>query len=83
MVKQKLQTLTEPFQPVEYTFPLTYDKNKKQRKFRSEWFKSYPWIHYDCKTDSVFCYTCIKADIIGAVNNVEKENMFRIEGFRL
>lgn len=31
------------------------------RKFNKDWFKLFPWIHYDESEDRAFCHTCILA----------------------
>ena len=29
---------------------------KTERSFRAEWCEDYPWLHYDVKLDTAFCY---------------------------
>ena len=49
-----------PNQPQNFDFPRTARKGH-ERSFQSTWFKSFPWLHYDDRTDSAFCFTCVKA----------------------
>ena len=51
----------EPFHPEsDFNFPITVKNNGKKRKANHEWFKERPWLHYDVKTDSIFCFMCQK-----------------------
>ena len=49
--------------PLSYTFlPRTYGKTHvKQRRCLHQWFREFPWMHYDEARDVVFCHTCITA----------------------
>ena len=49
-----------PNQPQNFDFPRTGPKGH-ERSFQPTWFKSFPWLHYDERTDSTFCFTCVKA----------------------
>lgn len=51
-----------PNQPKSFTFSQkSFGKNTKKRSFQPVWFDQRPWLHYDKETDTVFCYTCLKA----------------------
>ena len=49
-----------PNQPQNFDFPRTGPKGH-ERSFQPTWFKSFLWLHYDERTDSAFCFTCVKA----------------------
>ena len=35
--------------------------NGPERSFCKEWYRKFPWLHYDEKKDAVFCFTCMNA----------------------
>ena len=53
----------QPHQPQNFKFPRRKFGQKKivERSCRSDWFKSWPWLHYHEELDVVFCHTCVKA----------------------
>ena len=52
-----------PHQPASFKYPKRKFGQKKvvERSFRSDWFKSWPWLHYNEELDAVFCHVCVKA----------------------
>lgn len=54
---------TEPHQPKELDFPKRSfgKKNAVSRSFQPEWFKKWPFLHYDEANDTVFCHVCLIA----------------------
>ena len=38
---------------------------KKDRSFNANWYSKLPWLYYDTKCDSVYCYTCMTAQTKG------------------
>ena len=53
----------EPHQPVAFTFPKReYGKTIKVRcSFQRQWFRVWPFLHYDEAQDVVYCHTCVTA----------------------
>ena len=56
---------------------------KKERSFNASWYSKFPWLHYDMRSDSVFCYTCMVAHTKGhkAVSG-NADPAFMTRGFR-
>ena len=50
-------------QPHGFSFPKRKfgNKNPVERAFQPTWFSKWPWLHYNEKTDSAFCFMCTKA----------------------
>jgi hypothetical protein len=47
------------YQPPEnFVFPKTLIGKKRERHCQSQWFKIFPWLHYDVEKDAVFCHFC-------------------------
>ena len=71
----------QPHQPIKILFP----KRKyglQKRAFQSTWFETFPWLHYDERSDSVLCFTCSKQYAKGNLKTaVKKEFSFLTEGF--
>jgi len=42
-----------PYQPRNIVFP-----KRNGRKFRSDWYQSFPWLEYSPLTDSAYCFYC-------------------------
>lgn len=76
----KLNNITEPYQPTDIVFPQREIGGVK-RRFSPAWYKTFPWIHYDANSDSVFCFTCIKAARVKAISSTKKEEAFTTRGF--
>ena len=38
---------------------------KKERSFNANWYSKFPWLHYDIKSDSVYCYSRMTAHTKG------------------
>ena len=58
------QDLRGSHQPGDLKFPLTMlgnNQSARQRSCQPACFDRYKWLHYEEKSDSAFCYTCIKA----------------------
>ena len=51
-------------QPPDKVFPKTVF-GKKERSFNVNSCKKFPWLHYDIKSDSAYCYTCMIAHTKG------------------
>ncbi|XP_022168058.1 zinc finger MYM-type protein 1-like [Myzus persicae] len=60
-----------PYQPKNYDFP-----KRGGRKFRSEWFISFPWLEYSPSKDSAYCFYC------RAFPSNKSDITFISEGFR-
>lgn len=50
---------------------------KKQRRFASEWFKSYSWLEYSQSADAAFCFPCRHFH-----SDQNKSEVFTVIGFR-
>ena len=62
--KESLPSLPdEPHHPENFKFPKrSFGKAKPvQYSAQSQWFKTWPFLHYDEGQDVVFCHTCVKA----------------------
>ena len=46
-----------PNLPSNFNFPKKL-YGKQYRSVQSTWFKEFPWLHYDDKKDTLFCYVC-------------------------
>lgn len=60
-----------PYQPTDCSFPQT-----KGRKFRKEWYLTFPWLEYSPSKNSVFCFYC------RAFPSVCCDKAFITEGFK-
>lgn len=68
----------KPCQPdSSYDFPV----NKLGRKFMSEWFKKWRWLHYDCANDLAFCHTCVRILQLGLYRTSRKLSLCTTKGF--
>ena len=73
--------IISPNQPSNFRFPKTAF-GKQSRSFQSAWFRDYPWLHYDEKIDSAFCYICIKQSEKGNLKSPpELDQVFISTGF--
>ena len=79
--QNKGNLLHTPNQPSQYNFPKKRYGNQ-YRSVQSIWFSEYPWLHYDEKKDSLFCYICsnqyLKGNLASAKNT---EQAFISNGF--
>ena len=62
-VFQSLIPPPEKNQPASFNFPRhTFGKTSQTTKsFLPDWFKTFPWVHYDESLDAAFCHTCMLA----------------------
>ena len=60
-----------PNQPSNSQFPRTAF-GKQNCSFQSAWFRDYPWLHYDEKNNSTFCYISINQSEKGNLNSAPK-----------
>ena len=53
----------KPFQPTHLVFPRRVfgQTSHTYRSFKSTWFNSHKWLHYDVGKDAAFCFVCCKA----------------------
>ena len=53
----------DPHQPTAISFPKRAfgKKGDVLRSFQSDWFKKWPFLHYNETNDVVFCHTCMVA----------------------
>lgn len=59
-VSVTMQPLNQPLQG--YKFPQrSFGKKNIQRSCRSDWFKSWSWLHYVEDNDTVLCHLCMRA----------------------
>ena len=63
-----------------------YTKRKfgsgSERSFNPSWYKLYPWLHYDVKTDVVLCEVCVSQGKKGNLAlSTKKEDVFISTGF--
>ena len=64
--------------PASFKFP-----SKDSRSCRSEWFKTWPWLHYDTSTNSARCFICMSANAINLMpQQHRKELAFVSDGFK-
>ena len=79
------QDLRGPHQPADFKFPVTTfgnNQSARQRSFQPAWFDRYKWLHYEEKSDSAFCYTCIKAVQNNMISSSKADLAFTEKGFR-
>lgn len=79
-----IRHLDSPNQPTNFNFPKRCDKNEKfSRAFQASWFNEFPWLHYDEKDDTSFCFTCLKAIENGAISegSLSQSDAFTKSGF--
>ena len=79
------QDLRGPHQPGDFKFPVTtfgHNRSAGQRSFQPAWFDRYKWLHYEEKSDSAFCYTCIKAVQNNMISSSKADMAFIEKGFR-
>ena len=79
------QDLQGPHQPGDFRFPVTTFGNNQsapQRSFQPVWFDSCKWLHYEEKSDSTFCYTCIKAVQNNMISSSKVDSAFTEKSFR-
>ena len=48
-------------QLLDLKYPKRSFGNRPERSFCKEWYRKFPWIHYDEKRDAVFSFTCMNA----------------------
>ena len=76
----------KPNQLLQFDFPKReFGKTRVvKRVFQSQWAGKWPWLHYDCSWDLVFCHTCVTTFKTGklrlTVGNV-KDSAFLFTGF--
>lgn len=63
-----------PYQPELSVFPL----DKRNRKFRKEWYNAYRWLEYSPSANKVFCFWC---RAFSDPNKGYTESAFTINGF--
>ena len=76
--------LPETFHPGKsFKFPKrAFGKKNEERSFRAEWCEKYLWLHYNIKSDSAFCYLCMKADHKGKfLASIKRYAAFLSRGF--
>ena len=57
-----LTAFDEPFQPLNFNFPgRRFGNESFKRSFTPAWFKTWKWLHYVAESDSVLCFSCVKA----------------------
>ena len=63
-IAMSMSTLPEKFHPHKlFVFPKRkFGSKGEERTFRAEWCQQYPWLHYDVKQDTAFCYLCVTAE---------------------
>ena len=49
-----------PYHPEASLIPAQQLRNRKVL-FQQQWFKTYPWLHYDADKKAILCFTCAKA----------------------
>ena len=53
-----------------------------ERSFRAEWCERFDWLHYDVKSDSVFCHLCKTAVTQNKLlASIKKDPAFISRGF--
>ena len=75
----------KPSQPDRHCFPKrSFGKSKVvHRAFQASWFVKWPWLHYYCSQDVVYCHTCVtavKSEKLKITGNL-KESTFIYGGF--
>ena len=60
----------EPHHPKRFAFPKR-SFGKKQLVFCSatQWFNTWPFLHYDEEQDMMFCHTCVTAYKLGRIKS--------------
>ena len=70
-----------PHHPKDFAFhKRTFGKSKPVQcsARESQWFGSWPFLHYDQGQDVVFCHTCVTAFKLGRIrssNNADNDNI--------
>ena len=72
-----------PHQPRNLKFPSRNFGKKTivSRSFQAGWFDRYKWLHYDERTDAVFCHTCRSAKEKNRLKSSRKDASFISRGF--
>ena len=69
-------------QPHNFRYPKGKFGSRPQRQFNPSWYKLYPWLHYDVKTDVVLCEVCVSQGKKGNLTlSTKKEDAFILNGF--
>jgi hypothetical protein len=55
---EKICSLNEPYQPLDIP---PWTQSGRNHNFQNEWFTTYPWLHFDSMTKSIFCFICVQA----------------------
>lgn len=57
-----VQHLDQPFRPGKnFKFPKKLYGKNDIRSAHDYWFDDYPWLHWDCSKNKLFCFPCMKA----------------------
>ena len=69
-------------QPQNFKYPKRKFGLGLERLFNPGWYKLYPWLHYDVKTDVVLCEVCVSQGKKGNLTlSTKKEDAFISTGF--
>ena len=55
------ELLAEICQPLDLKYPKRSFGNGLEKSFCKEWYRKFPWLHYDEKRDAVFCFIYMNA----------------------
>ena len=69
-------------QPQNFKYPKRKFGSGLDRSLNPSWYKLYPWLHYDVKTDVVLCEVCVSQRKKGNLTlSTKKEDAFISTGF--
>ena len=73
-----------PYQPSDTNIiPQQILQNKKKLNFQANWFKQFPWLHYEKNMEAVLCHTCAIASSKGLIDLAKKyDDAFISKGFK-
>ena len=62
---------------------LVYQHNCRTLRFQKQWFKEFPWLHFDASVDGILCFICGSAYRKGLAALARcKKNSFTLDGFK-
>lgn len=70
---QKLELIEKIWKPDDkFDFPQSVE-SKKNRKFREDWLRKYPWLAYSKYLDGAFCLPCV----LFSVGNLKTDKLVK------
>ena len=82
MASNTIRIGESPYHPgPEFKFPpREFSGTKRTAHF--DWFVKWKWLHYDENSDSVYCFTCLKAFKENKLKSSKRDSAFIEKGFQ-